>query len=364
MVLSLIADGGATQLNRVGETIGGIGESIRENRLIKLARDDRQDALNTKRTEQRVKDQRSFDVESAVGASNIPDDRLPAYLQERRSQAAARGFDTSDIDNEIQRVSAGDIQGFRVDNQADIKTLEQLGLISALGGVPSDVTTFNTFAEGLSDEDRDKARRIELGLDPRAQGSSAITIATGGLTDQVANSNAAIEGAEQTETDRVSRLGNLVQRGTSAAESIGTLRRGIDLLKQVDTGGINAVALRAKQLFGVEGADEGELSANLGKAVLSQLRETFGAQFTQQEGDRLARIEAGFGKSNETNIRLLERALNTVDRIAKRGLKAAEELEDDFAIEDINSLLNTDNSDVSGGSSQVIQFDAQGNIIQ
>lgn len=131
----------------------------------------------------------------------------------------------------------------------------------------------------------------------------------------------------------------MVDRGTLAAESMANLKRAVHLLDLVETGGVDAWKIAAQQFFGVEGADAGELSANLGKAVLSQLRETFGAAFTAQEGDRLARIEAGMRRNPETNKRLLANALAIADRAARRGLKAAQDLEDEFSVEDIEALL-------------------------
>jgi len=140
-----------------------------------------------------------------------------------------------------------------------------------------------------------------------------------------------------------SRANELITRGINAAESTAILRRGIDLLDDVKTGGFtNVVRLRAKQFFGVEGADEGELSANLGKAVLSQLRETFGAAFTENEGKRLERIEANFGKSPGTNKRLLNQALRISERTAKRAMEAARKRGDQETVDDINDLLTFD----------------------
>ena len=82
------------------------------------------------------------------------------------------------------------------------------------------------------------------------------------------------------------------------------MRRGLELLATVNTGGIDNARLQIKKFFGVEGADEGELSANLGRAVLSQLRQTFGAAFTEREGARLDNLSARFGASTASNTRL------------------------------------------------------------
>jgi hypothetical protein len=108
----------------------------------------------------------------------------------------------------------------------------------------------------------------------------------------------------------------------------------------VRTGGLEAWKLAVTNAFGVTGADEAELSANLGRAVLSQLRSTFGAQFTQQEGERLASIEAGFGKSTEGNRRLLQQAKALTERVALRGINAAESTNSRFDAEQIRAAMN------------------------
>lgn len=135
------------------------------------------------------------------------------------------------------------------------------------------------------------------------------------------------------------RTADLIARGIAAAESTAPIRRAITLLDEVKTGGFRAAALRVKQAFGVEGADEGELSNSLGKAVLSQLRETFGAAFTEAEGKRLERIEASFTKSAETNRRLLTQALRIAEKTANRARKKAVEREDQATVDDIDDLL-------------------------
>lgn len=131
----------------------------------------------------------------------------------------------------------------------------------------------------------------------------------------------------------------LIKRGTSAAEATATLRRGLELMETVKTGGVNAISLAVKQRLGLEGADEGELSNSLGKAVLSQLKETFGAAFTENEGKRLERIEGNFGKSTESNIRLLKQSLRIAENTARRARLAAKAKGDISTVEDIDDLL-------------------------
>jgi hypothetical protein len=136
------------------------------------------------------------------------------------------------------------------------------------------------------------------------------------------------------------RAGAQVDTAYEAASAIPILTESLKLLEDVETGGIDAVKLRAKQVLGIESADEAELTQNLSKAVLKQLRPTFGAQFTKAEGDFLKRIEAGLGKSTEGNKRLLKRALQIYQDNIKRGIKAAEISGDEGAYSELQSRLN------------------------
>jgi len=106
-------------------------------------------------------------------------------------------------------------------------------------------------------------------------------------------------------------------------EGIPVLNRSLELLDSVATGGFNNAKIRAKQMFGIESADEGELSNLLGKAVLQQLRVTFGAAFTAEEGNSLKEIEAGLSSNPEANRRLLQNAKELAQRTIKRGIREA-----------------------------------------
>lgn len=64
------------------------------------------------------------------------------------------------------------------------------------GAVGSDEAAFNRMLSGLSPKEKELARRIKLGLSPRAVGSASQTIADTGATDIVAESESVIEGAK------------------------------------------------------------------------------------------------------------------------------------------------------------------------
>lgn len=132
-----------------------------------------------------------------------------------------------------------------------------------------------------------------------------------------------------------------IDDGISAAKGMAVINRSIKLLEDLKTGGFDAVKLRLKQFLGTETANEAELVANMGKQVLAQLRPIFGSQFTKTEGDNLARIEAGFGKSTAGNIRLLNQLKQLIQRSAKRGIAAAKETDDFRSALDIRELMET-----------------------
>lgn len=136
------------------------------------------------------------------------------------------------------------------------------------------------------------------------------------------------------------RQQDVISKGLTSADALPNVNRGLDLLNSVETGGFDAAALKAKRLFGIESADEAELSNRMGKAVLSQLRQTFGAAFTAQEGKQLQDIEAGFGKSTEGNKRLLEQAKRILSRAAKRGIRAARKAGDEETAREIEDAMN------------------------
>lgn len=141
-------------------------------------------------------------------------------------------------------------------------------------------------------------------------------------------------------TNEQKRASEIIEVGQRQADATAILRRGIQLLDLVETGRPEQIALAARNLFGIAGADETELNANLGKAVLSQLRQTFGAQFTQQEGERLESIEANFGKSTAGNRRLLEQALKVAERAARRGIDVAQRNGMEWEAQEIQRALD------------------------
>jgi hypothetical protein len=158
--------------------------------------------------------------------------------------------------------------------------------------------------------------------------------------EQEATGAGTVAGGAATGKGNAERNQIFISEGMAAADSLPTLNRAIELLGTTKTGGLNNLKLWASNTLGVTGADEAELSANMGKAVLSQLRSTFGAAFTEREGAKLQEIEAGFGKSTDGNKRLLQQAQKLVDRAARRGLAAAQAAGDTFSADEIRKSMD------------------------
>lgn len=142
-----------------------------------------------------------------------------------------------------------------------------------------------------------------------------------------------------TKKTQAQRMQGYVDSGVASADNLIVINQSLALLDAVATGGIDKVLLDAKRLFGVESADEAELSYNLGKTVLSQLKPTFGGAFTKDEVKMLINMESNLGKSIEGNKRILRSIQKTSDRATKRALRAAEKLGDEFAADEIRNAI-------------------------
>ena len=118
------------------------------------------------------------------------------------------------------------------------------------------------------------------------------------------------------------------------------------------TGGVDKFSANAKKWFGVESADQAELTNLIGKQVITQLRPTFGAQFTAKEGDWLKDMEAGWGTSTAGNRRLLDQGIKLANLRADLGQQEAIRRKDAGAIDQIEGFrhfsLDTENKPQDG----------------
>lgn len=165
----------------------------------------------------------------------------------------------------------------------------------------------------------------QLAYDPAAIAQRGAAQTAVNVADIIATTDptAARSAAERRAIAQVDRSQDAINSGLEAAETVPTLLRSLELLESVKTGGFAAAAIRARSLFGIESPDEGELSYNLARNVLQQLKPTFGAAFTAAEGQRLESIEAGLGRNTETNIRILNRVLDAARKETQRAYDRA-----------------------------------------
>lgn len=196
-----------------------------------------------------------------------------------------------------------------------------------------------------------------------AEEKSALDIKTAGGKEeakltQTLKFTPSIESVKARTKGKEARLQTSIATGLDKVQALPIINRSIQLLDSIPTGGIDQAKLKIKQFFGIEGADEAELSANLGKAVMSQLRTVFGAAFTEKEGQSLARIEAGFGKSAEGNKRLLRQTKKLITTVVNRSIKDAVAVGDFRSAAEMKEMLelnldpNAPDQDQPGGTPQ------------
>lgn len=204
--------------------------------------------------------------------------------------------------------------------------------------------TTKVFLNGTTlQTDRNGGRAVTTPDGRNVSGAEAEAVLKKALEDEVGfagDKSLATGEGKATGTGNVERRQVWVDEGYTAAKAMPVLNRTLELLNLVDTGGLDEAKLKAKQFFGVEGANEAELTTNLARSVLAQLKPTFGSAFTQKEGAEMKIIEAGIGKSTKGNIRIINQLLKMTGRYAETGIKAAEALGDYDAANNIRGLMD------------------------
>lgn len=283
----------------------------------------------------------------AKQAIGLPQEARAKLMQDYSGALMSVGFTQEDLANTplddagLQNLIAQTDSVIQASDKGNEKDVQQAQYVEGLGYVQQLRNGQVTMAE-LSPEQQAKVKQAlnaQAGRQAQAYGQkqTAGLLAEAQLAPDIERDKTI---AKETGAGNIKRAQDYVDRGVTAAEGIPNVRRALTLMNDIQTGGVDKVAIRARQLFGIEGADEGELSYNMGKAVLSQLKDTFGAAFTLKEGERLEKLEAGLGRSPETNKRILAQALQVMETKAKRGADAARELDDDFAAQDIEKYLS------------------------
>lgn len=99
-----------------------------------------------------------------------------------------------------------------------------------------------------------------------------------------------------------------------------TLNRALNLLKQVDTGGVfNNIALETKKFFGQQPKDSAELEFILVNRVLQNLKTTFGGVISDNERKYLLSINPDIKRGTAANRAILERLINIQNNAERRN---------------------------------------------
>lgn len=316
-------------------------------------------------------------------------ERLRQQEEQERRMAALKGAERDaalTLGMMEQKLAGGDVQGFQE------LAIHHARALQGMNANPLGIRQVIELAQDpLANADRFRNEyagpmRQYLGIDPlqgeKAENFSAMTQILGdGTTIQAGSQGtyrvtgpdgqeitdparraSAIQQAKQAEVDQArsiysaraagkgegERGQDTIDLGLRAARQMPILKRTEGLLGELETGGFAGAGLRIKNALGIEGADEAELTTNMARAVLSQLRDIFGAQFTEREGARLERIEAGIGKSTEGNKRIIQNLIQMSNFKAERAIEAAKRNGDYFTVEEIESYMNMDMGPQSG----------------
>jgi hypothetical protein len=237
------------------------------------------------------------------------------------------GGDPSDTQGVRDMVASGDISGAIRELSIPIDFAIAQGQLIAPGGQadkPAEQLAFEAVIADFSPEDKVIANRIKAGLEGRAVGSSVQTIAEKGTAAVIAETEGIIaggkEGGKLTSQlkfkPQIQKAVTLATKeATARGESLTSLGRAeaampglLDSIGQLKTlasvatstlGGRAFDALVKETGFGsTKGADSRvKFISIINNQVLPLLRETFGAAFTEREGETL---KATMGDPNAT----------------------------------------------------------------
>lgn len=179
------------------------------------------------------------------------------YAMELSEERKASGRDAPQLDRFIS--------GMREDPQRTMTGLfvMQRSLNAGRSDKPAGLVEFEGMTKGLSAEDAEKARRIALGLDPRAVGSGTITTAvTPGLTSAVAGSEAAITGAKAAATSEAARQSEAQKSISRSDQLMANIKTAKALLPEATGSMAGAARDAALRSVGVS-TDKSQASAKL-----------------------------------------------------------------------------------------------------
>lgn len=130
---------------------------------------------------------------------------------------------------------------------------------------------------------------------------------------------------------REERIDTVIDTAIASASVIPTYDRMLELIDSVSTGGVQAGIQRARQLFGWEAADLGELDALFKESVLSNIKQ-LGANPTDSERTFIIEVSGSIGQNAQVLKRLMNRRKKQAQNSVEKGLKFAKDRGDEDAL--------------------------------
>lgn len=311
----------------------------------------------------------------AIQSGNV--DAVRSQLQQRRSQLLNQQLPTNDTDEALALIDQpGGLEQLGQISQQAIQMGRQFGVVESPAGQISSAEqrAFEANIADLSPEEQDIARRVKLGLSPRAVGSGKITTAvTPGLAEQVAESEGQIAGAKEGEKlKKQLKFLPKIRAAVKAAEvraaaegealtdlarsqaAMPGLREAVSQLRELAPvatstlgGRFFDVAVKETGFGSTEGANARvKFIAIINNQVLPLLRQTFGAAFTEREGETL---KATMGDPNATPEQKVLQLESFIDQKARNIQSSQREVGVDI----------TPTEELTTGQAQRLVFDPQ-----
>lgn len=244
-VINQIADFGKRGTGNAGAGLA-YGLQAQRNRLAELGRQDRleqQDFQNQQaQSQQAAKAAQAQDLAEqefwgdrtlAIAALPDPESQSLAW-QGVLEEANGRGIDISAAPKDFTP-------------EVLTKLIGATGVDVSGGGLPSGVREFNFLTEGMTEEERAKAKRVKVGLDPRAVGAAQKNVMIAGVPHVFDPETggylpAAIQGQEITAADVAEDKATIAQReatakaeGKSQGEAVAQLPQDLENADQMTT---------------------------------------------------------------------------------------------------------------------------------
>ncbi len=255
-------------------------------------------------------------ADAAVQVKNLPDDHSKfKFLQRRKVELDAGGIDSSDTDEALDLFASGQPEKANALIDSVIKTAEQTGVLKPAGGqLSSEGRAFSNLIKDFSEEDKISAKRRKAGLESRAVGSAAQTISELGTAQAVAESEGIItEGKESGKQrsqlkfkpmiaeavkladEKAKAKGGTITELSKAKAALPGLKESISQLKELAPiatstliGRVFDTAVKETGFSSTKGANaRAKFIAIINNQVLPLLKQTFGAAFTEKEGETL-----------------------------------------------------------------------------